>query len=102
MNIIITQSLGTAIRNLQNDWRIQRIKRRRYSSYYLWAPGREQSADRIPDDLIKQLEKMKFIAGQEVDYRLRYWRGANREYRATDKCAIFHLPPEQFWVPDGQ
>jgi hypothetical protein len=103
MNIVVTKSLGDAIFNLKGGGRIQRIKQARWRSYYLWAPlGAQSNSVRIPDDLVKQLEKMKFIEGREVDHRLRYWRCARREFTVTDACMNFKLPPEEFWVPDEQ
>jgi hypothetical protein len=102
MNIVITKSLGDAIFKLKGGERIQRIKRGRWASYYLWAPvaGGENSI-RVSDDLVKQLEKLKLVDGRAVDHRVRYWRGARREYVANDACKNFRLPPEEFWVPDG-
>jgi hypothetical protein len=100
MNITITRQLGEAIKRLQAGWRINKVKRGRYSSVRFFFISRGES-DLTTEALVDVLIKNKLIEPCGVMEFTRVTH-ARKAWKATQACLSLRLPPESFWVEDPQ
>jgi hypothetical protein len=105
--IVITQSLGEAIRHLQSGWWLSKVKRGRHgSTHYYWLSETSEDGNihTEAEEFVMQLEKLKLIEGARFDRNQgrRFYRHTRRVHDATEACRNFKLPPEEFWIPDEQ